>query len=63
MINKTEIKQIAHDLRNELSIIYSYAQILEMSLKSSAAEELKLAQAISNSVKKMTALINERMDV
>jgi len=58
-----ELRRFAHDLRNALSALYSYAQLLEMSLqKPGLEEELKIAEAIGESVRKMDALISERVD-
>jgi nitrogen-specific signal transduction histidine kinase len=63
MMNESEIKQLAHDLRNELSSIYGYAQILETSFNSpDTQKELEISQAIGTCVKKMTVLITEQMD-
>jgi len=62
-MNETEIKQLAHDLRNELSGIYSYAQILETSFNTiETQKELEIARAISTSVESMITLIAIRMD-
>ncbi len=63
MMNEDEIKQLAHDLRNELSSMYSYAQLLELSLDTpDSQKESILAKGISTSVRNMIALVAERME-
>lgn len=58
-----ELQSLAHDLRNSLSSIYSYAQILELSLlKHDMQKEVLIAQNICESIKQMTQLIDKRVD-
>jgi signal transduction histidine kinase len=57
------ISKTSHDLRNALSVIYSYAQLLELSLeRPDTREELASAQGLSHAVKDMEALLTERVD-
>lgn len=59
---QAENRKLAHDLRNTLSPILLYAQILEVSLeKLSLEHELETARLISDSVKEMDALIVEKL--
>jgi len=56
-----EDRLLAHDLRNALSSILMYAQILEASLsKLSLKDEEKTARLISHSVREMNTMINTR---
>lgn len=58
---RAENHKLAHDLRNALSPILLYAQILEASLTKLALEnEAQTARLISDSVKDMDALIVEK---
>ncbi|MBA3788920.1 hypothetical protein H0X32_00810 [Patescibacteria group bacterium] len=58
------LPRLAHDLRNDLSVIYCYAQILEVSLsKQKMDKDKELARIICNSIKKMEMLIIERIDL
>ena len=53
---------LAHDLRNALSSIYGYAQLLELMLQKHGMEkELKSAQALVEAVKNMEGLITVRL--
>ena len=59
----SEMHRFAHDLRNTLSAVYTYAQILRMSLDKPGSEnELKLAKAIEESVQDVENLIRTRLD-
>ena len=56
-----EDHKLAHDLRNALSPILLYAQLLEVSLaKLSLENEEQTARLISDSVKDMDAMILEK---
>jgi signal transduction histidine kinase len=58
-----DLRQLAHDLRNAMSAIYSYAQFLEQSLEGSGLEkEAKIASDIVNGIRKMESIISERLD-
>ncbi len=53
--------QLAHDLRNALSPILLYAQILEVSLaKLSLEKEEEMARLISESITEMDAMIVQK---
>ena len=57
-----ENRQLAHDLRNALSPILLYAQILESSLSELSLEnEEQTARLISESVKELEEMIVERL--
>lgn len=57
----SEMQQLAHDLRNALSSIYGYAQLLELSLsKQGLEQEHKTATALLEAARKMQAMITER---
>jgi signal transduction histidine kinase len=59
----SEMQRFAHDLRNTLSAVYTYAQILRMSLDKPGSEnELKLAKSIEESVQDVENLIRTRLD-
>ncbi len=59
-----EIHRFAHDLRNSLSAILSYAQVLDFSLSEQKMNrEAQAARAICDSVKKMELLITERLEM
>jgi signal transduction histidine kinase len=52
--------RLAHDLRNSLSVIYSYVQLLELSLtKLQLEKEVRISQVIAREVKKMNVMISE----
>ncbi len=58
MQNDSQNSRFAHDLRNSLSVIYSYTQMLEHMLDTKATQkELDIAKSIRASAKKMNALI------
>jgi nitrogen-specific signal transduction histidine kinase len=57
-----DLDRLAHDLRNVMSAIYSYAQILELSLTSLQLEkEMKIANKITNEIRKVNSMISKRM--
>lgn len=59
---KSEDHKLAHDLRNALSPILLYAQLLEVSLaKLSLENEEQTARLICDSVKEMDAMIVEKL--
>lgn len=59
-----EHRQLAHDLRNALSPILLYADILEASLsKLSLNNEEQMVRLISDSVKEMDAMIIEKFGI
>ena len=58
MPNESQNNSFAHDLRNSLSAIYSYTQILELMLDTPTTQkELDIAKSIRESAKKMNELI------
>jgi|GEM_PF-2666156 len=58
-----ELHRLAHDLRNALSSIYSYSQLLQLALsKKGMSEEEKIAGSIRKAAKKMDAMITERVN-
>jgi signal transduction histidine kinase len=58
-----QISKTSHDLRNALSVLYSYTQLLELTLgKPETAEEQKTASELSASVKDMEALLQTHVD-
>jgi signal transduction histidine kinase len=58
-----DLRHFSHDLRNLLSALSMNTQILELSLKQAGMEqELEIVQAIGDSVKKIEALLVERID-
>jgi len=57
-------RELAHELRNALSPILLYAQILEVSLtKLSLDNEVKLTQTISEAIKEMDTMIVEKFQI
>lgn len=61
-IEKQDLAQLAHDLRNVLSVIYSNAQLLELLLeKTGSSEERQIARTVIESAENMNALIDERI--
>lgn len=51
-------RRVAHDVRNSLSVIYSYAQLLEMSLgELKLKKDSKLAQTMVEEIRKLNILI------
>jgi light-regulated signal transduction histidine kinase (bacteriophytochrome) len=58
-----DMEKFSHDLRNMMSAIYTYAQVLELSLEGTNMEkEMDIVRAINDSVKKMDALIARELD-
>ncbi len=58
-----QLAGFAHDLRNCLTVLYSYADILEASSeKKGNAEDREAVQGIIDSIKDMDALISKRID-
>ena len=58
MQKESENNRFAHDLRNGLSAIYSYTQMLEIMLDTpSTQKERDIAKSICESAKQMNALI------
>ncbi len=58
-----EIRRFAHDLRNSLSAILSYAQVLDISLSEQKMnKEADAARAICDAVMKMDLLITEQVE-
>lgn len=59
----TNLRRFSHDLRNTLSVIFNYTQVLEMSLQKSGTEkDIEITKHIIESIKKMDALITEELD-
>jgi len=57
------LRHLAHDLRNAMSAMYSYAQFLELSLgKAGLDKEAKMAGDIANEIRKTESIIAERLD-
>ena len=64
MPKESDNSQFTHDLRNSLSAIYSYVQILELMLDSEATQkELEIAKSIGVSAKKMNDIIKAHEEV
>ena len=62
-MTESENNRFAHDLRNSLSAIYSYTQMLELLLDTpTTTKELDIARSINESAKKMNALIKAHED-
>jgi len=61
-IEKIDLAQLGHDLRNVLSVIYSNAQLLELLLEKAGLEgERQIAQTVIESAEDMNTLIDERI--
>lgn len=61
-IEKKELAQLGHDLRNILSVIYSNAQLLELLLeKAGLHDERQIAKTVIESAEDMNTLIGERI--
>jgi signal transduction histidine kinase len=61
---QAEMRHFSHELRNMLSAIYTYAQVLELTLeKNNMKKETDIAHSIVDSVKDMEALIKEELDL
>lgn len=59
-----EMQRLAHDLRNSLSSMYTYAQLLELSLSEQDRQrEKQFATSICESIEKMKDLIDQRVDI
>lgn len=59
-----DLRQLAHDLRNAMSAIYSYAQFLELSLEELGLDkEAKVASKLVNEIRKMESIISKRIDL
>ena len=60
---KNELHKLAHDLRNSLSAIYTYAQLLEASVVELPLENKEnIGRIICGLVKNMDTMITERID-
>ncbi len=58
----TELRELAHDMRNALSGMYAYVQVLELALaKPGLEQELQITKTITELAQKMDALISERV--
>lgn len=61
-IEKKDLAQLGHDLRNVLSVIYSNAQLLELLLdKAGLHDEQQIAKTVVSSAEDMNTLIEERI--
>ncbi len=60
--SSNELRRLSHDLKNALSAIYSYAQLLEFTLsKKHMTGEQRIAASICESAKKMDTMITDRI--
>ena len=59
-----DLRHLAHDLRNAMSAMHSYAQFLELSLgRLGLDKEVKIAGDITNEIRKMESIISKRIDL
>jgi signal transduction histidine kinase len=61
--SERDLHRLGHDLRNSLSAIYSYAQVLEASLAEINPKQKALATSICSAIKRMEEMISEHVDM
>lgn len=61
-LSDDDLKILAHDLRNSMTVMYSYMQVLELSLTNLKLEkEVKIVKDVIAEIREMNILIGKRM--